>query len=155
MPLWKTKDPLGRFELCESIVIDREVASVFAHWNRFEEFPRFMGSVRRTKRIDGQCVLWDIDIAGHQVVWEARIVELVPEKLMRWESRWGAANAGEVHFEALEGPRTRVTVRIEFEPRRALARLGARFGLVDRHVRRDLDHFRRFVESVGPDEVNP
>lgn len=29
---WKTKNPLGRFTLSESIEIDEGVESVFAHW---------------------------------------------------------------------------------------------------------------------------
>jgi uncharacterized membrane protein len=116
--LWKTKDPLGCFTLRESIEIDEEVETVFAHWNRFEDFPLFMESVRRTKRIGEQRVLWDTDIAGRQVVWEARIVESVPEKLVRWESSWGAPNSGEVRFDALP------------------------------HVRRDLERFAHFVARV-------
>lgn len=145
---WKTKNPLGRLTLCESIEIDEDVETVFAHWNRFEAFPRFMDSVRRAKRIDAQHVLWDVEIAGQQVVWEARIVEFVPDKLLRWESSWGAANSGEVRFEPLAGGRTRLTVDIAFRPRRALERLGARSGLVDLHVRRELERFRYLVEDV-------
>lgn len=150
---WKTKNPLGRFMLRESTEIDADVESVFAHWNRFEDFPRFMKSVRRTKRIDEQRVLWDVDIAGHQIVWEGRIVELVPEKLLRWESSWGAPNSGEVRFEDLADDRTRLTVSIEYLPRRALEQVGARFGLADHHVRRDLECFRQFVEHARLGDV--
>jgi uncharacterized membrane protein len=151
---WKTKNPLGRFTLRESIEIDEDVASVFVRWNRYEDFPRFTDSVRRTKRIDEECVLWDIDIMGHQVVWEARIVESVPEKLVRWESSWGASNWGEVRFEAVSGGRTHLTVSIGFQPQRVLEHLGARFGLVDLYVRRDIERFREFVESVRQDELD-
>ena len=119
----------------------------------FEEFPRFMDSVRRTKRINGRHLLWDVDIAGRQVVWEARLVELVPEKLMRWESRWGAPNEGEVRFEGLAGGRTRLTVRIVFRPESAIEHLGARIGLVDEHVRHDLQRFAHYVarSQMEPD----
>jgi uncharacterized membrane protein len=145
---WKTRNPMGRFTLSESIEIDASVESVFADWNRIEDFPRFMESVRRTKRIDERRVLWDVDIAGHQVVWEARIIECVPEKLVRWESSWGAPNSGEVRFEDLAADRTRLTASIEFLPQRGLEHLGARLALVDLHVRRDLERFRRFAEHA-------
>jgi uncharacterized membrane protein len=144
---WKTTNPLGRFSVREAIEIHDDVERVFAHWNRYEDFPRFMESVRRTKCIDEQRVLWDIDIAGHQVVWEARILESNPEQRVRWQSAWGAANSGEVRFEALPEGRTRLTVEIEYRPRGSLEKLGAHLGLADIHVRRDLGRFRRFVES--------
>ncbi len=153
--LWKTKDPLGCFTLRESIEIDEEVETVFGHWNRFEDFPRFMESVRRTKCIGENRVLWDVDIAGRQIVWEARIVESVPEKLVRWESSWGAPNSGEARFDALSDGRTRLTVSIEFRPHRVLEHLGARFGLPDLHVRRDLERFAHFVERVSAARNHP
>lgn len=149
---WKTKNPRGRFTLREAIEIDDDVESVFAQWNHIEEFPRFMDSVRRTKRIDGQRVLWDVDIAGRQIVWEARIVELVPAKLVGWESSWGAPNEGEVLFEELTSGRVRLTVSIEFRPQGALEHLGARIGLVDQYVSRDLRRFRHHVEQANQKE---
>lgn len=145
---WKTKNALGRFTLRETVVIDSEVGCVFAHWNDYEKFPHFMDSVRRTKQIDAQRVLWDVDVAGHQVVWEARIVQFVPEKLVRWQSSWGAWNSGEARFERLPEARTRMSVAIEFLPWGPVEILGARLGLVDLHVRRDLARFRRFVEDL-------
>jgi len=145
---WKSRSPTGRFSLVRSIEIGADVASVFEWWGRYEELPRIMENVRRTKRIDEGCVLWDVDVLGHQVVWEGRIVDVVPEKLVRWESSWGARNSGEVRFEWLARDRTRLTVEIEYAPRGFLENLGARLGLLDLHVQRDLASFRRFVETT-------
>jgi len=150
---WKKKDPSGRFTLNESTEIDEGIACVFGHWDRVEDFPLFMDSVRRTKRIDAQRVLWDVDIGGHQVVFEARILERIPEKRIRWESSWGATNAGEARFEARSDGCTRLTVAIAFRPRGLLESLGARIGLADLHVRRDLERFRRYVERLPLDEL--
>jgi uncharacterized membrane protein len=143
---WRT-DKAGRCSHLEaSIRIAAPVGEVFARWSRVEDFPRVMESVRRTKRIDERCVLWDADILGRQVVWEARILESVPGKRIRWTSRSGAYNAGEVRFEPLAEDRTLLCVEIEYRPRGLIERLGASLGLVDFHVRRDLELFRRFVE---------
>jgi len=144
---WKRLNARGCFTLSESIEIDADVARVFATWNRYETFPSFMESVRRTRRIDAQRVLWDVDVVGHQVVWEAHIVELVPEELVRWESSWGAPNAGEVRFESPADGVTALTVDIEYHPQGWRESLGARIGLVDLHVRRDLARFREFLED--------
>lgn len=140
----------GRRVRC-SIEIDAEIARVFDHWSRFESLPRWMDGVRRTKQIGDRRVLWDVDVSGRQVVWEAEILECVPGKRIRWESRWGAPNAGEVSFEALPDRRTRLTVDLRFRPRDWLERIGARLDLVGSRIRRDLDQFRRCVESPRSD----
>jgi uncharacterized membrane protein len=130
-----------------SIEIDADVGRVFAAWSRFEGLPLLMDGVRRTKRIGERRILWDADVAGRQLVWEAEIVELAPEKRIRWESRWGAPNAGEVSFEALPGSRTCLSVDLRCWPRQGLERLGARLGLLRRRIRRDVEQFRRLVEK--------
>lgn len=149
LPHWTRRDRLGHFHLVETLVIDADVGRVFAQWRHFEALPRIMENVRRSRCITPDRVLWDVDINGHQVVWEAHIIACVPEKLIRWESTWGAPNWGEVRFEALPGPRTRLGVEIEYQPQGLLEHIGARLGLADLHVRRDMDRFRRHVESLA------
>jgi uncharacterized membrane protein len=144
---WK-KNPSGRYSLAESIEIEAPVARVYDAWTHYERLPSCMESVRRTKQIDAGRVLWDVDIAGHQLVWEARILEVVPKKIIRWESSWGTALAGQVRFEAVDASRTRLSVEIDFRPKGIVESLGARLGYADRAVRRDLQSFRRRVQRV-------
>ena len=138
--------------LTRSIEIDADRERVFARWTGYEDLPRLMESVRRVKCIDARRLLWDVDVAGRQVVWEARIVELNPGRLVRWTSSWGAPHAGEVRFAAIPGGGTRIGVEIEYRPRGLLERMGARLGLVDAHVGRDLACFKRFLEGLRRDE---
>ena len=136
-----------------AIEIDASVERVFDQWSRFENLPRLMDGVRRTKRIGERRVLWDADVSGRQVVWEAEIVELVPGKRIRWESRWGAENSGEVSFEEIPGGGTLLTVDLRYRPRGLVECLGARLDLVGSRIQRDLLHFRHFVERLPPDEA--
>lgn len=145
---------LKRFRLRERIEIAVPVGRVFSAWSRLEDLPRVMESVRRVKCIDETRSLWDVDLIGRQVVWEARIVEAAPGKRIRWQSTWGAPNAGEVRFEELPEGRTLLCVEIDFEPDGPIERLGTRLGLVGFHVRRDLDRFRTAVER-GRNEAGP
>ena len=138
-----------------SIDIDAPVAVVFACWDRVEDFPRVMENVRRTKRIDEHTVLWDVDMLGRQLVWEARVLEREPDKRIRWTSRWGAPNSGEVRFEPLPGERTRLSLDLSYQPRGVLERLGARMGVLDHHVHRDLLMFRRYVEGRAMQQPSP
>lgn len=132
-----------RLSLQAAIEIDAPVDRVSELWCDYEALPRRLESVRRTLRVDAQRVLWDVDVAGRQLVWEARIVESLPDKLVRWESCWGVGNCGEVRFEALPDERTRLVVEIDYAPRGLLERVGGRCGLVALAVRRDLEAFRR------------
>ena len=141
-----------RVRLDRSVEIAAPCGRVFDLWTRWETLPRVLESVRRTKRIDGVHVLWDVEIAGRQVVWEAEVVETIPEKLVRWRSVWGAWNRGEVGFRALDEDHTRVDVTIEYRPRSWLERIGARLGVPDVYVARDLERFRRHVERLSRDE---
>lgn len=147
----KAKEPKFR-SLSAAIDIDAEVGDVYSAWIRYEDFPRFMHSVRRTKRIDEQRVLWDVDVAGHQIVWEARIIEATPQKCIRWASSWGQAVSGRVEFEPLDGERTRLRVEIQYRPNGLLQRIGAALRLPRSAVRRDLMQFRNYVETVAAHE---
>jgi uncharacterized membrane protein len=134
-----------------SIEIAAPIGMVFSHWTRYEDFPRRLDGVRRVRRIDDERILWDADIAGRRVMWEARILESEPGKLIRWESAWGAPHVGEVRFEALPGNTTRMHVAIACWPQGFLERLGARLGLIDSQIDRDLERFRVFVERLATD----
>lgn len=138
-----------RLSLSEAVEIRTPRDRAWAQWCRYEQLPGRMHSVRRVKRIDGRRLLWDVDVAGRQLVWEARILEEAPGKRVRWESSWGPSHAGEVRFEAISPERTRLRVEIEFQPEGPLQWIGARCGLVALCVRRDLEAFRREVEAAG------
>lgn len=148
-----TQESTRPHSLCQSVDIAVETTEVFMHWIRFERFPEFMRSVRRAKRISDRRVLWDVVIAGHQLVWEAHIVALAPDACIRWESRWGTRMTGEVRFERLGRQRTRVTVEIEYLPDGLVERIGASLGWVDSCVRREIAAFREHVQSQA--RVNP
>lgn len=132
-----------------STEVEVDVERVFSAWSRFEELPRMLRGVRRTKRIGERHVLWDADICGRQVVWEAEVVEIEPDRRICWRSRWGAPNAGEVRFDELPEGGTRVSIDLACWPRGWIERLGAQLGLVTLRVQCDLARFRRFVERAA------
>jgi uncharacterized membrane protein len=145
---------LGAHVEC-SVTIEAPAATVYESWTCYEGLPALMPSVRRVKQIDPTRILWDVEIAGRQIVWEARVVDHVPDRLVRWYSSAGRPNRGEVRFEAVEpsraddAPRTRLTVEIEFAPEGPVERLAARFGLAARRIREELEGFARHVETIA------
>lgn len=116
-------------------------------WLRLEELPRILDGVRRVKRVGDRRMLWEVDVAGRQLVWEAELTALDPGRRIAWESRWGAAHAGQMRFERVADDRTRVEVDIRYWPHGWVERLGAWLGLVRRQVEVELALFRRFVEK--------
>jgi len=136
-----------------SIEIEAPRASVFAWWTRYETLPRILDSVRRAKCVNGSHALWDVEIAGRQLVWESEFVER-PGRSVRWRSVWGARTRGELRLVDLGEGRTRLEVEIEYHPRGWLERLGARLGVVEACVTHDLARFRRFAEARARAERN-
>lgn len=138
-----------------SIEIDAEPDRIFDLWLQLEDLSQIMDGVRRVKCVNDRCVLWEADIAGRQLVWEAEVLESQRPKRIAWASRSGTPNRGEVLFERASSGRTRIDVRIECQPNGLLERLGARLGLPRRQVESDLLRFRRFVEALPPEHDTP
>jgi uncharacterized membrane protein len=143
------KGSIHRF--AASIEIDADIRETFEYWTHLEDLPGMMGSLRRACRIDDRRILWDTDICGHQLVWESEIIEVVPEQRVRWRSRRGMRSLGKASFEELADGRTLLSLEIRYEPQHPLGRLGARLGMVDHRLRRDLAQFKRAVEEAQTD----
>ena len=130
---------------------------VFDVWTRFEDLHHVLDGVRRVKCISATRTLWDVDIAGRQVVWEAETTAFEPNERIAWVSRWGKRNEGELRFHRTIDGHTRLSVVISFEANTFFERLAARFDLIGQQIEADLSLFRRHVESAGPqldDEAN-
>jgi len=133
----------------KSIEVEAPVRAVYNQWTQFEEFPRFMEGVKAVRQLDDKRLHWSAEIAGQDLEWDAVITEQMVEKHIGWRSTSGAHNAGTVNFEALGPNRTRVTVRMEYEPEGALQRIGDWLGAFPSRVEGDLRRFKEFIESRG------
>lgn len=131
----------------KSIDLDVPVNEAYAQWARFEEFPRFMEGVERVRRIDETRMEWTAEVAGQEASWEAQITELLPAQRIAWRSIDGKQTSGTVSFEELDGARSRVTVRMDWESDGIVETLGGMLGADDRRVEADLDRFRELVEG--------
>ena len=130
----------------KSIQVARPLRTVYDQWTQFEEFPRFMGGVREVRQIDDQHLLWRAEVGGKGEEWEAEITHQEPDRRIAWRNTSGPYNAGLVTFAPAEGG-TLVTLRIDYEPRGFLEKIGDALGFVSRQVEGDLERFRRFLEE--------
>jgi uncharacterized membrane protein len=103
----------------KAIEIDAPVESVFALWSRFEEFPLFMSHVREVRRHGQDRSQWTLSgPAGLPIRFEAVTTRYEPNELIAWKSVKGepVRHAGTVRFEPLPASRSRITVRMSYNP---------------------------------------
>ncbi len=130
-------------------VIEVEAEELFDLWLQLERLPEILDGVRRVKCVGDRRVLWDVNVAGRQLVWEAELTALERGRRIAWVSRSGTPNRGEIRFEQLGPARTRLEVDIAYEPTGLVERIGARLGLVRRCVAADLERFARYAPRMG------
>jgi HSP20 family molecular chaperone IbpA/uncharacterized membrane protein len=138
---------MERFE--SSIEVDCPLRTVYNQWTQFEEFPRFMEGVEQVRQLDETHLYWRATVGGKTKEWNAEITEQVPDQRIAWKSTSGAPNAGSVHFEPVGADRTRVTVKLAYDPQGITENIGDALGVVSRRIERTLHDFKAFVEGRG------
>ena len=133
----------------KSIDIDVPVRTAYNQWTQFEEFPHFMEGVESVKQLDDTTLQWVANVGGERKEWRARITEQVPDHHISWRSEGGEFTSGMVSFEALGPNKTRVTVRLNYEPKGVTEKIGDMLGMFSRRVQGDLERFKDFIESKG------
>jgi uncharacterized membrane protein len=133
----------------KSIDINVPVRTAYNQWTQFEEFPRFMEGVESVKQLNDTTLHWVANVGGERKEWRARITEQVPDHHIAWRSEGGDFTSGVVSFQALGPDKTRVTVRLNYEPKGMTEKLGDMLGMGSRRVEGDLERFKDFIESKG------
>jgi uncharacterized membrane protein len=135
--------------IAESIEVDAPVTTVYNQWTQFEEFPRFMEGVDSIQQLEDRRLHWIASFGGKRHEWDAEIVDQTPDTRVAWRDVTGMTNEGEVTFEPLGTDRTRVNVRMDWEPEGVREKIGAALGFDDRRVKGDLARFKSFIEERG------
>ena len=135
--------------ITKSIDVNVPVRTAYNQWTQFEEFPRFMEGVEEVKQIDDTRLHWVANIGGKRKEWYAKITEQVPDQRIAWRDEGGAKNSGVVVFHPIDQNKTRITVRVDYEPEGMTEKTGDMIGVVSRRVEGDLDRFRDFIEERG------
>ncbi len=134
-------------DITKTVVVDRPVREVYNQWTQFEEFPRFMEGVTSVEQLSDTELRWDAEIAGVHRSWDATIVRQEPDRVVAWAATDGATNAGSVSFEPVGDERTKIELRMEFEPNGLVETVGDVLGVVGRRAEGDLERFRAFIEE--------
>lgn len=132
-----------------SIEVNAPVSTVYNQWTQFEDFPQFMEGVEEVKQLDDKRLYWRAKIGGKIEEWNAEIFEQIPDRRIAWRSTSGAMNTGMVNFEPLGADRTRVSLKINYDPEGAMENIGSALGMVGGRVEGDLKRFKDFIETRG------
>jgi len=131
----------------KSITVDVPVRTAYNQWTQFEEFPRFMEGVAEVRQLDDKRLHWVAEISGKRKEWNAEIFEQIPDQRIAWRSTTGAKNSGMVNFYPLGEERTRVTLKLNYDPEGVIESVGDMLGVVGRRVEGDLQRFKEFVQT--------
>ena len=132
--------------LVAEIDVDAPIADVYRQWTQVESFPEYLGAVRSVRRIDEIRSRWSVNLDGFTEEFYADIVAQIPERQIEWQSTDGVFHTGVVELTEA-GDRTRVALRMEWDPDGAPGSFGAPVGVDPRQAEQDLERFKEFMET--------
>lgn len=133
----------------KSIEVNVPVTQVYNQWTQFEDFPQFMEGIEQVQQLDDKRLRWVAEIGGKRSEWDAEIYEQVRDERIAWRSTSGAPNAGVVVFQPLADDKTRVSLRMAYEPQTLGEKVGDALGFVTRRIEGDLARFKEFIQNRG------
>ena len=140
----------------KAITIDAPVDEVFGFWSRYENFPKFMSRVLEVRRgaREGQSH-WKVMGPGVPVEFDAVVTAFIPNEVFGWRTVEGStvAHAGIVRFEPTTDGRTRVHIRMSYNPPGGWLGHGvaAAFGVdPKRSLDEDLARLKTLIETGRP-----
>ncbi|CDK00422.1 Uncharacterized 17.2 kDa protein in melC2-rnhH intergenic region [Microbacterium sp. C448] len=137
-------------QIIETIDVDVPVRTAYNQWTQFESFPHFLDEVESITQKDDTHTRWKVKVGGVEREFDAEITEQHPDERVAWKSTGGDTHhAGVVTFHKLSDNETRVTVQIDWEPEGLLEKAGSLIGVGKHAVKKDLDNFKKFIESQG------
>jgi uncharacterized membrane protein len=105
-------------DIQKTIKIAAPIERVYSLWKEYENFPLFMSRIQEVRDLGNARSHWIvIGPLGARLEWDAVITEMIPNKLLAWESEPGSLiqHAGMVRFDS-EKDHTRVQVRLSYNP---------------------------------------
>jgi len=129
--------------------VDLPIRTVYDQWTQFEDFPAFMSGVEEVRQLNDSTLHWRVKVGGVEREFDASITDQTPDERISWRSTSGPDHAGTVTFQRLDDERTRVALRLEWEPEGFVEKAGALLQIDDAQVAADLRKFAELLESNG------
>lgn len=121
--------------------------------HRVENYSRFVDGVRGAhSETEGRAHL-DVEAGGRAHAFEAEVSDRHGERVMEWHTMGTPELTGSFSLQPIDQNHTRVQARLEYDPDALREEFGgprgfAQASTVERLVRTDLQHFKKYVERV-------
>jgi len=105
----------------KTMTVDAAVDRVFAFWDDFANFPRFMHHVREVRPTRDPAV-WRWSVSGASsaapIEYHSVVTERVLNRVLAWKTTGDSAvgHAAIIRFEPLDDGRTRIQIRLSYNP---------------------------------------
>jgi uncharacterized membrane protein len=143
--------------IVETIDVGVPLRLAYDQWTQFEDFPSFTKKVEQAERLDDVKTAWKAQVWWSHRMWEAKVVEQVPDDHIIWRSKGAKGHVdGAVSFSELAPNLTRICLVMEYHPQGLFERTGNLWRAQGRRARLELKHFRRHVMAhalLQPDEI--
>jgi uncharacterized membrane protein len=131
------------------VEVPTSVDQVWALWSDLEQMPRWMKWIHSVSisQSDPDLSVWQLKAAGLEFRWQSRIVKLVPNQIIQWESVDGLPNRGAIRFYD-RGASSIVKLTIAYGVPDFLAPLMGNLpigNVVESNLQADLDRFREYA----------
>lgn len=132
-----------------TVVAEAPIGAVYERWSRIEEFPSFMEGVREIGWLDEKRFHLTSESAGRIFESVCEITLRIPERRLAWRTLSGPGSSGVACFENAGHGRTKVTLKMRYDPTNGWEDHEQVEGRLQRNLRR----FKDLVEKAAAASV--
>ncbi len=131
--------------------VDRPIEVVWALWSDISQMPNWMKWISSVTVLEEDPALsrWKLETTGLSFSWLSRLVKVVPQQIIQWESVDGLSNRGAIRFYGRKNGSSTVKMSISYALPSILARMMMSSSFIDRVVtstlQADLDRFKEYA----------
>lgn len=140
-------------QVTKTVVVSRDVASVYNVWANFETFPYFMKYVEKVEKLGPNLSHWEVKgPLSTTVDWNAETTRTDPNQRIAWNTKDHSGTittSGEVIFTELPQAQTQIAVTMNYslpggKLGEAIAQL---FSDPEKRLEEDLRNFKTYIEN--------
>ncbi len=129
--------------------VEASIDFVWGLWSDLEQMPHWMKWIDSVRILDDDPELsrWKLATGGLEFTWLSKILKVVPNQIIQWESVSGLPNRGAIRFYG-QGDRSVVKLTVAYAIPGLLGRLMDNLFLgrvVESTIQADLDRFRDYA----------
>jgi len=134
------------------VEVDVPIETVWSLWSDLEQMPRWMKWIDSVKVLEDNPDLsrWKLATGGLEFTWLSRILKLVPQQIIQWESVDGLPNRGAIRFYDRQGSSI-VKMTVSYAIPGFLGQLMDNLFLgrvVESTIQADLERFREYALNL-------